>query len=120
MSSQNHSFHIVTYRHIYAIALLHIITCSVVQVDCYSFAIVLWALLSWKGPFPDMTPVQIMVAVAVHNKRPPTASLEQEWGKHVVDLMRELWSAEPSERPSIAHARDVLLKLLDELCKRGN
>ena len=90
-----------------------------VQVDCYSFAIVLWALLSWKGPFPDMTPMQIMVAVAVHNKRPPTTSLEKEWGKPVVDLMRQLWSADPSARPSITHAMGVLLKLLDELCKRG-
>jgi len=89
------------------------------KVDCYSFAIVLWALLSWKGPFPDMTPVQIMVAVAVHNKRPPTTSLEQEWGKPVVDLMRQLWSADPSARPSITHAMGVLLKLLDELCKRA-
>ena len=70
------------------------------------------------GAFPGMTPMQIMVAVAVHNKRPPTTSVEKQWGKPVVDLMRQLWAADPSARPSITHGRGVLLKLLDELCKR--
>lgn len=78
------------------------------KIDCYSFSIVLWALLSWQAPFPRMTPVQIMVAVSVYNKRPPTQSLEQGWGEGVVNIMKQLWSADPAARPSMADARSVL------------
>ena len=74
----------------------------------------LWALLSWQAPFPDMTPMQIMVAVAVYNKRPPTQKLKPVWGdSSVLRIMHQLWSADPAARPSMANARRVLQTFMD-------
>ena len=55
-----------------------------------------------------MTPMQIMIAVAVRNQRPPTKGLEQEWGESVVRVMRQLWSADPAARPSMIETKAVL------------
>ena len=62
-----------------------------------------------------MTPMQIMVAVAVRNQRPPTKGLGKEWGESVVSMMRQLWSADPAARPSMAEAKAVLCpeKIID-------
>ena len=42
----------------------------VYKVDCYSFALVLWVLLRWSMPFPQLTPVQILASVAYYQRRP--------------------------------------------------
>jgi len=79
------------------------------KLDCYSFAIVLWVLLTWELPFRNMTDVQILLAVGYHAKRPSTKKiLEAQWSEAVVDLMRRLWSADPQNRPSMMEARVLL------------
>lgn len=61
-----------------------------------------------------MSPMQIMVAVAVYNKRPPTHKLEGEWDEGVLRIMQQLWSGDPAARPSISEARKVLEKHLSQ------
>ena len=74
--------------------------------DCYSYALVLWTLLSWDVPFRGMDQMQILVAVAYHHKRPPTKALEDKWPPGMLTLMRELWHANPELRPSMKDARN--------------
>ena len=37
-----------------------------VQLDCYSFAIVLWVLLGWEIPFRNITPMQVYLMHGCH------------------------------------------------------
>ena len=83
------------------------------QIDCYSFAIVLWALLSWKPPFPNVNPMRILCAVAMYNKRPAINAVAKAWPPEVVRLMQDMWASEPAARPPMAKARVLLQKLKD-------
>ena len=84
------------------------------QVDCYSYALVLWALLSWDVPFRGMDQMQILVAVAYHHKRPTTKALESLWPPEVLKVMRALWHANPELRPSMEDARNVLHDFVED------
>ena len=84
------------------------------QIDCYSFAIVLWALLSWKPPFLNVNPMRILCAVSMYNKRPPTEAIAQAWPPSVLTLMEAMWAADPASRPPITEARALLQTLINE------
>ena len=90
---------------------IHMIPFLFLQIDCYSFAIVLWALLSWKTPFPNVNPMRILCAVAMYNKRPAIDAVAKAWPPEVVRLMQDMWASEPAARPPMAKARVLLQKL---------
>ena len=68
----------------------------------------LWALLAWDVPFRGMDQMQILVAVAYHNKRPTMKDLEDQWPPQVLELIRDLWDTDPTQRPSMKDARNIL------------
>jgi len=89
-------------------------TKEVYKLDCYSFAIMLWVLLEWGLPFRDTPPMQILLAVGYHNKRPSTKQIVAAgWPDPVIGLMRRLWAASPADRPSIKEARELLSQHLE-------
>ncbi|XP_007901388.1 receptor-interacting serine/threonine-protein kinase 2 [Callorhinchus milii] len=75
-----------------------------VKHDIYSYAIIMWEVLSRKQPFEDATnPMQIMFSV-LQGSRPDTSeeSLSQDipYRETLLELMTSGWSKNPDERPS--------------------
>ncbi|XP_051879835.1 LOW QUALITY PROTEIN: receptor-interacting serine/threonine-protein kinase 2-like [Pristis pectinata] len=75
-----------------------------VKHDMYSYAIIMWEVLSRKQPFEDATnPIQVMFSV-LQGTRPDTSEeslpLEIPNREILIELMRSGWSQNPNERPS--------------------
>jgi len=79
--------------------------------DVYSFAVVLWELLTREDPYGEMHPMRVTIEVATHGLRPesPNASYGSEWDQYA-RLMRSCWREEPEMRP---HFEEILSQLED-------
>ncbi|XP_002969519.2 serine/threonine-protein kinase HT1 [Selaginella moellendorffii] len=75
------------------------------KVDAYSFAIVLWELLTRQTPFQDMTPVQAAFAVVNKNARP---EVPRDCPSVLSQLMQRCWSLDPHARPDFEQLVETL------------
>jgi len=77
------------------------------KADVFSFGVILWEIHARKIPYSDMNQMQIAVAVATQDYRPPPP-------KHCPapfwQLMQHCWQTKPRERPSFA---EILSQLED-------
>ncbi|XP_038073023.1 tyrosine-protein kinase STK-like [Patiria miniata] len=66
--------------------------------DVFSYAVVVWELLTGKAPFPGESAVNMLKAVAIQRKRLeiPTACPES-----LRDLLTECWDQDHTKRPSM-------------------
>ncbi|RCV36118.1 hypothetical protein SEVIR_7G306100v4 [Setaria viridis] len=78
------------------------------KADVFSFAIVLWELITSKIPYDTMTPLQAAVGVR-QGLRP---GLPKKAHPKLLDLMKRCWEADPSNRPVFP---DILAELEDLL-----
>ena len=69
------------------------------RVDLYSFAIVLWEMLSGKLPYGDLSPIAAAAAVVVENLRPPVADVPADTPAELTALMVTCWDVAPNVRP---------------------
>ncbi len=67
------------------------------QADVFSFAIVLWELLTGRVPYADMTPLQAAVGVVQKGLRPP---IPANCPPALATLIQECWARKPADRPS--------------------
>lgn len=67
------------------------------KADVFSFAVVLWELLTCKVPYSDMTPLQAAVGVVQKGLRP---GIPANCPKEVAELMQACWAGNPAARPS--------------------
>ncbi|XP_052201278.1 serine/threonine-protein kinase STY46-like isoform X2 [Diospyros lotus] len=81
------------------------------KADVFSFAIVLWELVTAKVPYENMTPLQAALGVR-QGLRP---ELPDETHPKLLDLMRKCWEAVPCKRPSFSEIRLELEELLHEV-----
>ncbi|XP_038366187.1 ankyrin repeat and protein kinase domain-containing protein 1 isoform X1 [Canis lupus familiaris] len=85
--------------------------------DVYSFAIIIWELLTQKKPYSGFNMVTIVVRVAA-GMRPSLQPVSDEWpgeAQQMVNLMRRCWDQDPKKRPcfpDITVETDMLLSLL--------
>ncbi len=74
------------------------------KADVYSYAILVWELLTRQRPYTNIDPLRLTMEVA-KGMRP---TLPRSGDPKLVDLMKRCWDDDPSARPSFA-------KILSEL-----
>jgi len=80
------------------------------KADVYSYAIVLWELVSQKPPFPDMTSFpKFRQAVCTNNVRPPIDDPENPILPTICELLEKCWHKNPEARPSF----EVIINMID-------
>ncbi|KAL6639789.1 hypothetical protein ACP70R_022611 [Stipagrostis hirtigluma subsp. patula] len=77
------------------------------KADVYSFAIVLWELMTSKIPYNAMSPCLTAVGVTQQGLRP---ELPENTHPRLLNLMQRCWDAIPSNRPSFS---DIVTELED-------
>ncbi|KDP31798.1 hypothetical protein JCGZ_12259 [Jatropha curcas] len=82
------------------------------KVDVYSFAIVLWELLTNKAPFKGRDHITVAYAAVAHKERPSLENIPEE----LVPLLQSCWSEDPSLRPEFMEITNYLKKFLTTLC----
>ena len=78
------------------------------KVDVYSFAVMMWELLTNQQPFTGMTQDQIVMAVIERGARPiipPNVGPPQ-----LVNFIQTMWSEDPNDRPSFEMIASMLMK----------
>ncbi|KAH9757508.1 hypothetical protein KPL71_016418 [Citrus sinensis] len=84
------------------------------KADVFSFAIVLWELVTAKVPYDSMTPLQAALGVR-QGLRP---DLPENAHPKLIDLMQRCWDAVSDNRPSFSEIKlelEVLLQEVQEL-----
>ncbi|CAI0473504.1 unnamed protein product [Linum tenue] len=81
------------------------------KVDVYSFAIILWELLTNESPYKGRNMLAIAYAAIAKKERPSLENLPND----VVPLLQSCWSEDPSCRPEFTeitrHLEDVLERI---------
>uniref|UniRef100_A0A8C4VNE2 Receptor-interacting serine/threonine-protein kinase 2 n=1 Tax=Gopherus evgoodei TaxID=1825980 RepID=A0A8C4VNE2_9SAUR len=93
-----------------------------VKHDIYSYAIIMWEVMSRKQPFEEViNPLQIMYSVS-QGKRPDTSeetlSMDIPHRVLIVTLMASGWAQNPDERPSFSKCiidLEPVLRTFDEI-----
>ncbi|KAI9199974.1 hypothetical protein LWI28_000959 [Acer negundo] len=80
------------------------------KADVFSFAIVLWELVTAKVPYDTMTPLQAALGVR-QGLRP---DIPENAHPKLLDLMQRCWEADPSKRPSFTELKVELEVLIVE------
>lgn len=78
------------------------------RADVYSFAVVMYELLTWQEPFKGLHPMQIMRAID-RGERPalpsePDCPATRQCPPAYVALMDKCWAREPEGRPTFGQA----------------
>lgn len=81
------------------------------KADVFSFAIVLWELVTAKIPYDNMTPLQ--AALGVRQGRRP--DLPTNTHPKLLELMQKCWETDPAIRPSFSEIKVELVRLLEEV-----
>ncbi|XP_048436834.1 serine/threonine-protein kinase STY46 isoform X3 [Pyrus x bretschneideri] len=81
------------------------------KADVFSFAIVLWELVTAKVPYDTMTPLQAALGVR-QGLRP---EIPNNGHPKVLELMQRCWDSVPSNRPSFSDITAELESLLQEV-----
>ncbi|TKY75293.1 Serine/threonine-protein kinase HT1 [Spatholobus suberectus] len=84
------------------------------KADVFSFAIVLWELLTGKLPYEHLSPMQAAVGVIQKGLRPKIP-----WHTHpkLVELLHWCWHQDPSLRPKFSEVLEFLLHVTKTVCR---
>lgn len=80
------------------------------KADVFSFAVVLWELLTCKVPYSDMTPLQAAVGVVQKGLRPP---IPPQSPPALNQIMEACWDSSPAHRPTFKELTPRLQQLFE-------
>ncbi|KAM8927663.1 ankyrin repeat and protein kinase domain-containing protein 1 [Pelodytes ibericus] len=86
-----------------------------IKYDVYSYAIVIWELLTQKKPYTGANMMTIIVKVAA-GQRPPLKDISEDRpveSQQMIDLMQRCWNQNPNKRPCFA---DIIVESHMLLC----
>ncbi|CAN1192554.1 Serine/threonine-protein kinase STY46 [Linum perenne] len=82
------------------------------KADVFSFAIVLWELLTGKLPYEYLTPLQAAVGVVQKCLRP---TIPKHANPKLAELLERCWQQDPSLRPDFSEIIEVLQHIAKEV-----
>ena len=82
------------------------------QADVYSFALLLWEMLSLQRPFAKYTKKMYRIRVVKKGERPP---IDISWPMEIQILLRRAWSKDVDARPTMKQVCSTLEKLINEM-----
>ncbi|KAH9325632.1 hypothetical protein KI387_005810, partial [Taxus chinensis] len=86
------------------------------KADIFSFAIVLWELLTGKLPYDYLTPLQAAVGVVQKGLRP---TIPKHTHPRLADLLERCWQQDPTVRPGFTEITEILQHTLKEVGDEG-
>uniref|UniRef100_M4F847 non-specific serine/threonine protein kinase n=1 Tax=Brassica campestris TaxID=3711 RepID=M4F847_BRACM len=82
------------------------------KADVFSYAIVLWELLTGDIPYAFLTPLQAAVGVVQKGLRP---KIPKKTHPRVKGLLERCWQQEPKERPDFEEIIEMLQQIMTEV-----
>lgn len=82
-----------------------------VSADVYSFAMVLWELITRQSLYPGIPPFQIIFTVGTQGLRP---TLPPTCHPGIARVIQDCWAEDPTGRPSFVDLADRIQQLPDE------
>ncbi|CAA7019407.1 unnamed protein product [Microthlaspi erraticum] len=86
------------------------------KIDVYSFAIVLWELLTNRQPFSGIPNILVPYFISKNNERPSLRGIPNE----AVPILESCWAEDPEARPEFEEITVLLTNLLTTLCSEGS
>ncbi|KAI4314876.1 hypothetical protein L6164_027741 [Bauhinia variegata] len=80
------------------------------KADVYSFAFVLWSLLTNRKPFGGMPGILAAYAAAAKNMRPNLDEIPED----IVPLIQSCWAEDPTQRPEFVEITEALAKIFQK------
>ncbi|KAF3954409.1 hypothetical protein CMV_020240 [Castanea mollissima] len=86
------------------------------KADVFSFAIVLWELLTGKLPYEYLTPLQAAVGVVQKGLRP---IIPEHTHPKLAELLEKCWRQDPALRPDFSEIIEILQQTAKEVGDKG-
>ncbi|KAJ1702912.1 hypothetical protein LUZ63_002691 [Rhynchospora breviuscula] len=86
------------------------------KADVFSFAVMMWELLTGKIPYEYLTPLQAAVGLVQKGLRP---TIPKNANPEIAKLIKRCWQQDPTKRPDFAEILEILQLLSKEVAEES-